>query len=251
MSEAELQERFSSLVKENSRKERYSKILYKYRGIYDKEEKKLNEDTKRIITSNEIFFPNPLQFNDPFDFKLPINLVESTKNFKKEDFVFYLNHLKEDLKKENNNILKEDLPNIKIVLNSGKIESIAKRLLDAVSDIEEKVYNEFNKIGVCCFSKKDNNILMWSHYAQAHKGICFKFDRTEDSDFFSPLVNVKYKKEVDTDITKYFLEYYKFERDSFKTKYSDWSYENEVRIIKNGFQKIIMIGDLENLNLTL
>jgi len=32
------------------------------------------------------------------------------------------------------------------------------------------------KYGVLCFSRRWNNILMWSHYADGHKGICLGFD---------------------------------------------------------------------------
>ena len=27
-----------------------------------------------------------------------------------------------------------------------------------------------------CFSKRNDSILMWSHYADSHKGVCFEFD---------------------------------------------------------------------------
>lgn len=59
---------------------------------------------------------------------------------------------------------------------------------------------------------------MWSHYAQDHKGICFKFDIKEDSNFFSPLITVEYKKEVDLNISEYFLNYNKFSKDIARQK---------------------------------
>lgn len=73
---------------------------------------------------------------------------------------------------------------------------------------------------------------MWSHYAQDHKGICLKFDTKENYDFFSQFIIVEYEKEVDTDIRKYFLEINKFIKDSYKIKHSNWSYEEEVRVVK-------------------
>ena len=44
----------------------------------------------------------------------------------------------------------------------------------------EKSFEERNKInlyerGVCCFSEKKDDILMWSHYADGHKGFCLEF----------------------------------------------------------------------------
>ncbi|HQC42170.1 MAG TPA: DUF2971 domain-containing protein [Verrucomicrobiota bacterium] len=214
---------------DSSRKEvfeikNFPRYLYKYFG--------LGERTERIITSNEIYFANPTKFNDPFDFKLPIDFNRSIRKLEKEDFVFYLKNLKEDLKNENNEISKEDLPRIKEILNSGDVDSIAEKLLNITPGLKGEIKKIFNNVGVCCFSKEYDNILMWSHYAQAHEGICLKFDRTEDSNFFSQIVNVEYRKRVETDIAKYFLEYYKFSGDTISTKYSDWSYEKEVRVIK-------------------
>ncbi|MBK7525892.1 MAG: DUF2971 domain-containing protein [Saprospiraceae bacterium] len=41
-----------------------------------------------------------------------------------------------------------------------------------------KMNEELTKIfygGVCSFTTNNNNILMWSHYANNHKGICLEF----------------------------------------------------------------------------
>jgi hypothetical protein len=47
---------------------------------------------------------------------------------------------------------------------------------------KQKPYVEKNikkNIKVCCFTQTYNNYLMWSHYANAHKGFCVEFDFTE------------------------------------------------------------------------
>jgi len=46
-------------------KKRLPRILYKYRDWK-------NEKHKRLITEQEIYFPSPLDFNDPFDSRIPI-----------------------------------------------------------------------------------------------------------------------------------------------------------------------------------
>jgi Protein of unknown function (DUF2971) len=38
-------------------------------------------------------------------------------------------------------------------------------------------------VGVICFTSKSNNLLMWSHYANNHEGICVEFDAK--ADFFT------------------------------------------------------------------
>ena len=39
--------------------------------------------------------------------------------------------------------------------------------------------------GVTCFSKDFSSILMWSHYAYNHEGVCFEFDLEVESDLFA------------------------------------------------------------------
>ena len=35
---------------------------------------------------------------------------------------------------------------------------------------------QISQRGVACFTTELNNILMWSHYADGHKGFCLEFD---------------------------------------------------------------------------
>jgi hypothetical protein len=82
--------------------------------------------------------------------------------------------------------------------------------------------------GVMCFSSTWNNPVMWSHYADQHRGICLGFDIPD-----------KYRKKI-----KYVAKrqpFSSFEGKSEKTKlkemdrllftkFKDWRYEKEVRI---------------------
>jgi len=104
----------------------------------------------------------------------------------------------------------------------------------------------YKHIKVGCFAKdkivngkideKDKafrNILMWSHYANSHKGICIRYKlnskaikRFQTQNTFTNLYEVKYKKNVglqdESSATT---------RKLFATKQEDWDYENEVRIL--------------------
>jgi hypothetical protein len=33
---------------------------------------------------------------------------------------------------------------------------------------------------VCCFSKSHDNLLLWAHYADSHRGLCLEYDITEE-----------------------------------------------------------------------
>ena len=40
----------------------------------------------------------------------------------------------------------------------------------------DTLYSDKNKYGISCFSKNYNEILMWSHYADNHNGICIEVE---------------------------------------------------------------------------
>jgi hypothetical protein len=84
-----------------------------------------------------------------------------------------------------------------------------------------------------CLVEEYKNFLMWSHYADSHKGVCIKYkllgefsNGNLDSHVASHLVDVTYensfehKKCLKLSLTE-----------AFATKNSCWSYENEVRLI--------------------
>ncbi len=78
------------------------------------------------------------------------------------------------------------------------------------------------------------NILMWSHYADGHKGICIcyrlsrkLYDYTDENKLIkNSLCKISYVKRA-----PYLLKNYINPKDAFLTKSSDWNYEKEVRLI--------------------
>lgn len=92
-----------------------------------------------------------------------------------------------------------------------------------------------SNFGISCFSKKYDDILMWSHYADKHKGVCLEFEinanRLLEDEFF--LFAVEYTNEFsllshfDKDLNKsanHFQQY-------ISTKALPWQYEEEIRIV--------------------
>lgn len=103
-------------------------------------------------------------------------------------------------------------------------------------------------VGVLCFASMEDNLLMWSHYAKNHEGLCIEFDK--NADFF----NGKYKdatKFFDKPIKDYYRNIgelrkveYKLERpvylepnelesdtESWFVKSIEWEYEQEQRLL--------------------
>jgi hypothetical protein len=88
----------------------------------------------------------------------------------------------------------------------------------------ETFKSNLNNIGICCFTENKNSILMWSHYADSHKGFCLEFFKRENELYPINYIN---------DFSK--TNYYENVKDSeFHITYSksiEWKYENELRSI--------------------
>jgi len=86
----------------------------------------------------------------------------------------------------------------------------------------------------CCFSKNMNEILMWSHYADNHRGVCLEWEIDEEqlkgqlfemkySNEFTTIDEIKVSKSGHVDISidtngKFIV-----------SKFQPWSYEEELR----------------------
>ena len=83
--------------------------------------------------------------------------------------------------------------------------------------------------GILCFSRRWRNPVLWSHYADSHRGICLGFDVRDE--FFEA---GKYQeKRLDLNISKFKAlpkqERLELVKKLLFTKYKGWSYEEEVR----------------------
>ncbi len=84
-------------------------------------------------------------------------------------------------------------------------------------------------IGALCFSREWHNPVLWSHYADKHRGLCLGFDIPDD---WAIEVNYKltrlrpepenYQPRNDKDTFGYKL---------LTTKFRHWKYEDEVRLV--------------------
>lgn len=103
--------------------------------------------------------------------------------------------------------------------------------------LKEKVEKTIDKIistfYIACFCESVQKDIMWSYYANNHKGFCIEyyFDSFEDAQFIFPVV-YKESKKIDIDNLD--------DRQMYKsilTKYSDWLKEDEWRIILPFYDK--------------
>lgn len=122
--------------------------------------------------------------------------------------------------------------------HNGAVEDVQRLLDEMDSKLAEKMKNLF-LVGCLCTSYK--NRLMWSHYADSHKGFCIEYDFSEPEDevlsklplpvFYSenrPLV--PWKAAIDNSVEN-MEEAYAEIMMGLLTKDKEWEYENEWRIL--------------------
>jgi hypothetical protein len=81
-------------------------------------------------------------------------------------------------------------------------------------------------MGLTSFSRNWDNLLLWSHYASGHTGLCLGFDISENSNKW---LDVQYQPNLQRirgpqDLNR------NFALKMFTTKHESWSYEQEVRL---------------------
>ncbi len=190
---------------------------------------RFDDNLINTLKESYLWFSNADAFNDPFEFKL-----QGPKNLTDEDIMEYY-HLMKTL---DGNRIDEVL--------QGHIEAF----LFAYKNEPEKFLDFYlipfrsriNKFGLCCFSENFDDILMWSHYSDSHKGLVIKFDKNKldesiylNNDLGMTVIDsVSYSKDFP------FIKMSRNQDDTAKsvrnivfTKAINWEYENEIRILSD------------------
>ena len=183
-----------------------------------------DERLKRIFTQSELYFASPMKLNDPFDCKTLFTFEGSDKvDFWKFFYGMvrhkFPNYSEKETKKEVDSLIQQKLHNDP-QKRKAQIETWLKILL-----------SENAKLGMLCLTRKRDDILMWSHYADGHTGFCLEFDKEclKSWNFCAP---VRYRKSYPTfkESVNYPHELYRL----FLLRKSDcWEYEKEWRVIVN------------------
>jgi hypothetical protein len=77
------------------------------------------------------------------------------------------------------------------------------------------------RYGILCFCKRWHNPVLWSHYAESHRGVCLGFEVEGRS--LMPVTYVRKRTALPLPPTQETMKQLLF------TKYRDWSYEEELR----------------------
>lgn len=120
-------------------------VLYKYRPI--------NKFTLDTLVSNQIYFPTPAKFNDPFDTKCSFS-----KSIEKASY------------DEAKRVFESDAEDMHVF----KAES-------SINATTEEFTQELSQKGILSLCETKNNQLLWAHYAADHTGICIGFEVSNEN----------------------------------------------------------------------
>jgi hypothetical protein len=184
--------------------------LYKYQPCPADDLEKQNW-VREILVEHRMFFASRKSFNDPFDCVVPSLLQTSGTVLKRfaEEFV--------------NRKFPSSSPD-EWLTKVSKLMSV-----DALKGVRQDVQKNVDEAGIACFSKLRDDILMWSHYADKHRGLCFEFDGSANCNFFGEAQAVEYENFTPVLLGEDSLATMKR---IILTKSKHWSYEREYRIFR-------------------
>lgn len=115
-------------------------------------------------------------------------------------------------------------------------ESLGQTIASFMPSIRETLERRFGDLlGILCLSETADNLPMWAHYADSHRGFVVGFDET--SPFFdcrvSPTDDLRHVRRVEYSLDRPSLTL--VELNSFRpflTKGTDWAYEREWRMVR-------------------
>jgi len=211
---------------------------------------KINHHLIKNLLNKEIYFNSIANFDDPSDSQFSL-----VSRGKKKDLDVVAKRCEKYIKK--NYSLQDPLNNQ--IYTVDRLEQTLQR------DYELNILELFNlgeaivrkEIGVCCFSKGKINPVMFSQYADEHRGVCLEFEVAEKyQSFFKEIIyEVKPKAFSIQETINYLLDkegQIKLHSDSnldlLCYKHRSWKYQNEYRLFRGGANAA---EDMEKYGLTL
>jgi Protein of unknown function (DUF2971) len=152
-------------------KSKLPRWLYKYKAF--------NVNTLGLLSNAHVYYANPAKFNDPLDCKPTIQIDTDRSSIEKLCYkMLVAAYSKEEalLKIEGNRNLSTEDEDCEC--DPEREANYYMRLL--ASDVKELLYREFGKRGVLSLAERWDCPLMWSHYADQHRGLCIEYDTTNN-----------------------------------------------------------------------
>jgi hypothetical protein len=188
------------------------RFLYKFRTL--EPSNPISVDRIRdVIVRSRFWLSSPLDFNDPFDTATKV-VFDGSINEKRRRV---------------DEILKEHGLNWK-ERQKERIRILSKPHSEFEAIIAELHSESTEKIGVYSFGGDPLSILMWSHYASNHQGLCFQFDAAKDVRTLGAHTPTMHYSD-DYPITNWTTDWVGCMQVVLLRKHNGWSYERESRLL--------------------
>ncbi len=153
------------------------------------------ETAVRVIESRSFRWSSPTKFNDPFDHQVGFVIPNSEDEFSQaltssiERVIFsdaepvitpttLFSELTLRLRR-----VRHKLPRIEVLRDLGQSSSESAAILhDSITKLNTTVQDQLCHSRVFCVSERFDNVVMWSHYADQHKGVVFKLRCIDEID---------------------------------------------------------------------
>jgi len=233
--------------------------LYKYREFIETETIRIGSQNRekiprwqQVLYDGVLFLSPPDSFNDPYDCDFVVDSSFLNEPAAREicyESLLQMQTLsdeeKQEIHKNKQKII--NTPSLRDALETAlhaEISSdIERMLMKIVNDSFQDVKREFR---VLCFSKLNDSILMWSHYAHNHAGFCIEYD-FNNGHLKNLLKPVQYSKNrhciagsfANKDSMTANTEIY----NATLHKSDVWEYEKEWRLVAKPMQLSVILGD--------
>jgi len=206
---------------------------------------------KAILSNNMLRWSSPILFNDPFYVQFDLHVEVNREAVKEKAIRLLWDTIHSDESVPSTNVLgkviasskktlrrvpfQEFCNKVAVKIDEG-LETLSSKLLP---EFHEKLRNTFCLAKILCFSETEDNILMWSHYAEQHKGLVLKFRHIQDSSWGAAMP-VAYTNEmprlveegelIDMLGSQFSIDPVEVAKRLVYTKAIDWAYEREWRV---------------------
>ena len=186
-----------------------------------------------LLANKKLYRTTPSGFNDPYDCLVEIYDKVADENLLNWLRLYYKNQAfcSNEWQQKEARLLGYINDN-----NVNKINDKDKVII--IELIKSTLQRIVNKSRVICFSKGQENLLMWAHYADKHSGYCLTFDvkKLKNNNCWVGLYEVDYPPNESRPLIKLSpeeFESFELAKKILLTKSIHWKYEEEVRLTYN------------------
>ncbi len=202
------------------------KRLYKYRAF--------NVNSLRLLSEAEVYYADPQRFNDPLDCNPTITVDVDRQALER----LFIRMLSESVGRDRASFAIREYRYFSTQYGDYKtdptVEDHYKRML--ASRIQNTLGKEFGRKGVLSLAERWNCPLMWSHYADQHRGLCLEYDLSDGAcEAIRPVRynhprSIKISDLIEWKMKESSAAYETVESTYFYSKASQWRYEREWRL---------------------